>query len=159
MSGLEPGGASGKKEAMDSLPALRADPRVVWHDDILRFGDNDAYGHVNNAAFLVLFESGRVRFRRDHLAAVVPATILTVVARVTVEFLGELHDPDPVQSGTWIRKVGRTSFTFGQVLVSQDAIAARGEAVTVLMEPDTRRPVAIPDEARPVMERMLRSEA
>jgi acyl-CoA thioester hydrolase len=30
------------------LGALLADPRIVWTDDVLRFADTDANGHINN---------------------------------------------------------------------------------------------------------------
>ena len=41
------------------LNDLLADPRVVWTEDVLRFGDTDANGHINNALFATLCESGR----------------------------------------------------------------------------------------------------
>ena len=46
------------------LDTLLDDPRVVWTEDVLRFADTDANGHVNNTLFSVLCESGRVNMFR-----------------------------------------------------------------------------------------------
>ena len=55
------------------LQALLADPRVVWTEDVLRFGDTDANGHINNALFATLCESGRVNLFRTRFDPTLPA--------------------------------------------------------------------------------------
>ena len=52
------------------VASLLADSRVRWTTDILRFSDTDANGHINNAAFAVFCESGRVGFLHDQFRAV-----------------------------------------------------------------------------------------
>ncbi len=41
-----------------------ADPatHTLWRQDIIRFADLDILGHVNNVAYMVFFETGRVAF-------------------------------------------------------------------------------------------------
>ena len=54
------------------LNDLLADPRVVWTEDVLRFGDTDANGHINNALFATLCESGRVNLFRTRFDPTLP---------------------------------------------------------------------------------------
>lgn len=76
------------------------DPRVLWTDDVLRYRDTDANGHVNNAVFAGFCESGRVLFFATHLAPVVPAGVALVIARFVIDFRGELHFPGRVRTAT-----------------------------------------------------------
>src|SRR3954471_16180972 len=91
-----------------ALDALRADPRVAWSEDVLRFGDTDMNGHVNNAVFAVLAESGRVNLFRTQLGEDEREGCYFVIARLLIEFKAELHYPGRVSTGTWIRHLGRT---------------------------------------------------
>jgi acyl-CoA thioester hydrolase len=57
------------------LHHLEDDPRVVWTSDVIRFGDTDAYGHVNNAVFATFCESGRVHLFRTRLDPTLPSGV------------------------------------------------------------------------------------
>jgi acyl-CoA thioester hydrolase len=138
---------------------LENDPRITWTTDVLRFGDTDKFGHVNNAVFATLCESGRVDFFRKRLDAALPPGAFWVIVRLAIEFRAELHYPGEVRTGTWPTKLGRSSVTFGQVLVSDGAQAATAENVCVLMDGATRRPLPLPDAARRIVEDLLRAPA
>lgn len=138
------------------LDALLADPRLVWTDDVLRYGDTDANGHINNSVFSVLCESGRVHLFRSHLTPTMPASAYFVVARLAIDFRAELHYPGTVRTGTWVSRIGRTSIGVAQVILSGGALAATSEAVCVAMDKATRRPTPFPDDTRRVAEGLLR---
>ena len=141
------------------LATLRADSRVVWNEDVIRFSDTDMNGHVNNAVFSVFCESGRVNLLRGKLGPTRPAGAYFVLAKVTIEFRAELHYPGRVLIATWLRSLGRTSVGFGQALFDEASrLVATSEAVTVGMDGPTRRPAALGDETRELVSRMLRSE-
>lgn len=140
------------------LGALAADPRIVWVEDVLRFGDTDANGHINNAVFAVFCESGRVNILRDKLRAVQEAGGFFSIARLVIEFRAELHYPGRVRCGTWVSAMGRTSVTFGQVLLDGSGrLAGTSEAVTVAMDGTTRRPMPLAPETRALIEPMIRA--
>ena len=142
------------------IAALRADPRVIWTEDVLRFSDTDLNGHVNNAAFAVFCESGRVNLLRGTLGPTRERGAYFVIAKLVVEYRAELLFPGRVRSGTWIRSVGRTSFGFGQVILDGDGrLAATSEAVTVSMSGETRRPMPLGDATRALVLSMLREDA
>ncbi len=140
------------------LAELRQDSRVVWTEDLLRFNDTDLNGHVNNAVFATICETGRVTILHDRLGAVLRTGGFFVVVRLAIEFRAELHYPGRVRCGTWIADVGRSSVTFRQALLAADGrLAATSEAVTVAMEAATRRPRPLDDETRAMIVPLVRA--
>jgi len=139
------------------LDDLNDDPRVTWTNDVLRFGDTDAFGHVNNAVFATLCESGRVALFRTRLEESLPPGAFWVIARLAINFRAELHYPGEVRTGTWPTRLGSSSLTFEQALVSNGAPAATAESVCVLMAGETRRPTALPEATRRIVEGLLRA--
>jgi acyl-CoA thioester hydrolase len=132
---------------------------VVWTEDVLRFGDTDAIGHVNNSVFSVLCESGRVSLFRTRIDPTLPKGRYFVIAHLSIDFLAELHYPGRVRTGTWLTRLGRSSMSLEQVIVAGEALAARAKAVCVLMDRATRRPVAFGDETRRLAESLVRHPA
>ena len=141
------------------LDHLEDDPRIAWVTDVLRFGDTDAFGHINNSVFSVLCESGRVHLFASRLRPTLPPGTIFSIARLTINFRAELHYPGEVRTGTWFTRLGRTSVTVEQVLVSNNQVAATAEGVCVLVDGATRRPTPWPDATRRVVEDMLRPAA
>ena len=138
------------------LDDLASDPRVMWVTDVLRFGDTDAFGHINNSTFSVLCESGRVHLFATRLKPTLPPSAYFVIARLAIDFRAELHYPGEVRTGTWLTKLGRTSLTLEQVLVSNTQVAAIAEGICVLADAATRRPTPWPDATRQAVEDLLR---
>lgn len=141
-----------------NAPELLADPKIVWTDDILRFGDTDAIGHVNNSVFAVLCESGRVRLFREKLNPTLGKGQYFVIARLAIDFRAELHYPGAVRTGTWITRIGRSSLGLRQAILSGEAMAGEAEGVCVLIDRATRRPTPFNDVTRRAAEALLRSQ-
>ena len=131
-----------------AAPDLLDDPRIVWTEDVLRFGDTDKNGHINNSVFPVLCESGRVNLFRTKLDPTLPPDIFFVIARLAIDFRTELHYPGRVRTGTWVTRMGTSSIGLSQAIVSGERVAADAEAVCVLMDGETRRPKPFPEEMR-----------
>jgi acyl-CoA thioester hydrolase len=141
---------------MEIEAALR-DPRVLWTEDVLRFADTDAIGHINNTTFSVLCESGRVHLLETRINPTLPTGVFFVIARLAIDFRAELHYPGAVRTGTWIARIGRSSLVLEQMIMSEGRLAATSEAVCVLMDGATRRPVVFPEESRRAIEALLRA--
>jgi acyl-CoA thioester hydrolase len=120
---------------------------TVWNTDILRLSDLDHQRHVNNAVHAVLFTNGRYHFIQHHVRPHGAGDMPLALVRITIEYLNEMHHPGEVECGTLIRRVGRTSITFGQALFKDGKCAAVAESVMVLLDPKTRRPKPLPPEA------------
>lgn len=108
--------------------------------EIIRFGDLDAQGHVNNAVFATYFESGRVALFRDPDLGIGVANATFVLVRQEIDFLRELRWPGNVVVGTALAELGRTSFTMAQAIFNGEECAAAGRAILVMLDATTRRP-------------------
>jgi acyl-CoA thioester hydrolase len=126
---------------------------VVWNKDTLRLSDHDHQDHVNNAVHAVLFTNGRYNFIQRNLRPHVAGEAPLALVRITIEYLNEMHHPGEVECGTSIRRVGRSSVTFGQALFNEGRCAAVAESVMVLLDPATRRAKPLPPEAVAQLER------
>jgi len=115
--------------------------------DIIRFGDLDPQGHVNNTVFATFFETGRVAFLREPGNALSPPGTTSVLARLDINFLKELHWPGEVEIGTGIAEIGRSSFTFLQAIFHEGACAATARATMVMIDDATRKARPLPAEA------------
>jgi acyl-CoA thioester hydrolase len=126
-------------------PVLAHYPHRVT--EIVRFGDLDPQGHVNQAVFLTYFESGRVAmFRNPDLGIGVPGATFVMV-RMEVNYLRELHWPGTIEVGTGLAEFGRSSFSVEQAIFRDGACAASGRATLVCMDTATRKSRPLPEEA------------
>jgi acyl-CoA thioester hydrolase len=127
------------------VPQLADYPHRV--NDIIRFGDLDPQGHVNNAVYSTYFESGRVAMFRTPDLGIGIANATFVVVRQEIDFLRELHWPGDVVIGTALAEFGRSSFTVVQTIFHGDICAAAGRATLVMMDTVTRRARPLTEEA------------
>ena len=111
--------------------------RVV---ETIRFGDLDRQNHVNNAVFATHFRSGRVIILYgEEYGLIVPGANF-VLARLAIDFLGEMHWPGDVTIGTAISRVGNSSLGFYQALFVTDVCVATAENTLVMVDTLTRKP-------------------
>ena len=115
--------------------------------DIVRFGDLDPQGHVNNAVFSTYLESGRVAMFRDPDLGIGVANATFVLVRQEIDFLRELRWPGDVVVGTALCEFGRSSFTVAQAIFCGEECAAAGRATMVMIDTVTRRPRPLTPEA------------
>ena len=117
----------------------------LWTADVLRYADTDRQGHVNNAVFSTFFETGRVRLLLDPAQPLAPDGCAFVIARITIDFRGEILWPGEVRIGTAITSTGRSSFVLAQGLFVDERCVATAESTIVLTDQSTRRSTALPD--------------
>jgi acyl-CoA thioester hydrolase len=107
--------------------------------DTVRYGDTDRQGHVNNAVFSTYLESGRVALLLDPAAPLADPGAAFVIARLTLDFLGEITWPGRIDIGTGVAAVGRSSVVLRQGLFQAGSCVATGESVIVQVDLGTRR--------------------
>ncbi len=124
---------------------------VVWRRDIIRWGDLDSMGHVNNAMFSRFFESGRIALLDGfgQQSALAPDNV--VLAHISIDFLNELHFPGEVQTGLRVLSLGRSSFTVAEAIFQNDQCAATASAVMVFIDLETRQSTPLPDSVRQLL--------
>jgi len=156
MPGLQPP-APGVRSLSDispvpDLPATDPAAYRFFEPERVRFDDLDPVGHANNNAIGVYMESGRVAFHR-HIGLNRHAHgRVFVLARTAIDFRAEVHFPAELRVGVRLLRIGRTSWTLGTALFDGQICAATGEAVIVLIDKETRKPVALPDAMRLTLE-------
>ncbi len=107
--------------------------------DKLRYCDTDRQGHVNNAVFASLFETGRVDLLYHPDRPLCDPGTSFVIARLAIDFIAELTWPGSVEIRTRIAALGRSSIRLDQALFQNGRLVARGESIVVLTSLETRR--------------------
>lgn len=115
--------------------------RFTYHC-ALRWSDLDAYGHVNNARFLTLYEEARVAmmFVGAREAGVTSFEDGIVVSRHEVDYLRPVDYGDPVRIELWIEDLRPSRFTVCYELFDGDLLASRARSVLVPYDLDKQRP-------------------
>lgn len=133
------------------MPPIRSDFEI-WEPQQVRWGDMDAFGHVNNTTYFTYCESARMRYFRaaglGELRAAPPVGPAAVNANCN--FLRQLHAPDELDVGVRVREIGRSSFTFeyGIFRRGEDQLVAYGSSVVVWVDYAAGRSVALPESLR-----------
>ncbi len=118
----------------------------TWTSVTLRYGDTDRQGHINNAVYCTLFESGRVAFLYDENGSVAGSGKTFVIARLAMDFLAEMNFPGVAEVGSRVLSIGRSSFTVGQALFKDSDCCSTSESVIVLTDESTRKSIPLTDE-------------
>ena len=84
----------------------------------VQWGDQDAFGHVNNVVYFRWFESARIEyFRHAGLAHVMSNQgIGPILASIKCDFKRQLTYPDSLQVTASIASIGRTSLKMTHLL-------------------------------------------
>jgi len=122
--------------------------------DKLRFGDTDRQGHVNNAVFTTFFETGRVALMEGVDQPLREPGFGFMVARLCVDYRGEIFWPGMVEIGTGVKAVGNTSITFIQALFQGEKCVATAESVVVQVDAKEHRPVPVGEKMRGLLEKL-----
>jgi acyl-CoA thioester hydrolase len=122
--------------------------------DIIRFGDLDPQGHVNNTVFATFFETGRVMLLREPKNLLNPPGATSVLARLDINFLREMHWPGDVIIGTGTLEIGRSSYTFLQAIFHEGECAATAKATMVMIDAATRRARPLPEDVVARLEKL-----
>jgi acyl-CoA thioester hydrolase len=103
------------------------------YDVALRWSDMDAYGHVNNARFLTLYEEARVAMffvgARAHGLGSFEEGI--VIARHEIDYLRPVDYGDPVRVEMWISQMRAAAFTVSYEMFDDDVLVSRAQSVCV----------------------------
>ncbi len=130
----------------------------------IRFGDIDAYDHVNNVVFLQYLEDARVQLTFAELPGggtfqdLVGKDLFTLVGRHEIEYLAPISfRPTPIFVNIWVTNIGGSSFDFGYTVTESDATVLYAQAATsmVLVSRTTGRPVRLSDAQRTALEAWL----
>ncbi|WP_029149770.1 acyl-CoA thioesterase [Microbacterium indicum] len=126
----------------------------------LRWGDQDAFGHINNVQAMRILEEARLRAfwvhedpARSYDAAVIRPDLrvgdegpyFVVIARHEVEYTVQMpYAHEPVTVRMWFAKLGGSSAELQYEIVRGDAVHVRAASTIVLIDQASGRPVRLP---------------
>ncbi|HLL05798.1 MAG TPA: thioesterase family protein [Myxococcaceae bacterium] len=121
----------------------------------VHWSEMDAYGHVNNARYLVWFESARIDYL-SHLGLVGAghSGLGPILASTHADFLKPVVFPANLLAGARVSRIGRSSITMEHVVVDADrgTVYARGGAVIVTLRYPEYEKTLVPQEVRAAIE-------
>ena len=103
----------------------------------VRWGDLDAFGHVNNATYLIYAQEARFAWS---------GILEMVVARAEVDFIAPIYDGDIyLDIELWVHVIGNSSFGITYEIKNKGELLARIKTVQVTVSMDTKKSRPIND--------------
>jgi acyl-CoA thioester hydrolase len=130
------------------------------HHNVLqvRWNDLDAFGHVNNAAYLTFVQEARADFTWYARKQRGEAPILTdmVVARAEVDFLEPIYEGGiEVDVAISVTRIGQASFDLFYEISRDGVMHARASTVQVAVSMETKKSRPLNEEERTYLTRYL----
>jgi len=136
----------------EQSPMLAAGRRLLITSRMpVRWGDMDAYGHVNNTVYFRYLEQTRVEWLEQMGSAVSPDNAeAPVIINAACTFMLPVNYPATVIVRMYGGEPGRSSLmTWYELLVEGDErVYAEGSSKVVWMNPQTGKSVPLPEAVR-----------
>lgn len=118
-----------KSNTKDQVNSLDQYPFKTFEK--LRYADTDRQGHVNNAVFATILETGRVEILYNPSKPITSPDSSFVIAHQSLDFHSELVWPGRVDIGSRIISIGKSSILFEHGLFQESNCAATAKVVIV----------------------------
>lgn len=141
-------------ESEKPQPEPRASYRA-FHDITTRWEDNDVYGHVNNVVYYSWFDSAvNAHLIERGTLDIHRGEVIGLVVETQCNYFAPVEFPQRVEAGVRVANIGRSSVRYevGIFVKGEDRTAAKGHFVHVYVNRASRRPAALPDNMRIVLE-------
>ena len=113
----------------------------------VRWGDLDAFGHVNNATYLIYAQEARYAWSK---------MLEMVVARAEVDFIAPIYTGDIyIDVEIWVNKIGTSSFGLTYEMKNGDELVAVVKTVQVTVSMDTKKSRPLNDAEREFLNKYL----
>ena len=113
----------------------------------VRWGDLDAFGHVNNATYLIYAQEARYAWSK---------MLEMVVARAEVDFIAPIYTGDIyIDVEIWVNKIGTSSFGVTYEMKNGDELLAVVKTVQVTVSMDTKKSRPMNDAEREFLNKYL----
>ena len=141
---------SHRHESLDGFPVVVTIP-LLW-------GDQDAFGHVNNLVYLRWCETARVVYleRAGLWVPLPPQGVGPILAGIHCDYKRPLNYPDTVDVGARVTRIGNSSFQMDHRVMSHALreVAAEVSSTLVMLDYSANRTVRVSDESRRVIDEL-----
>ena len=113
----------------------------------VRWGDLDAFGHVNNSTYLIFAQEARYAWSK---------MLEMVVARAEVDFIAPIYTGDIyIDVEIWVNKIGTSSFGVTYEMKNGDELLAVVKTVQVTVSKETKKSRPLNDAEREFLNKYL----
>lgn len=127
----------------------------IYRTITTRWFDNDVYAHMNNSVHYQLFDTVvNGHLLEEGLLDLHNSSTVFLVVESGCSYFSEIAFPDVINAGLRVAKLGKSSVTYEVGLFLQDSVtaAASGHFIHVNVDRKTRRPEALSNRVRAVLE-------
>ena len=135
-----------------------SEKKIILRDDYQKFYplstrwmDNDMFGHINNVVYYSFFDTAVTHFLIETgILRLKNNPIVFYVVHTSCNFITSLSYPEEIEAGIMLKKIGKTSITYGVSVFKKGTIsaAAYGEFIHVLVDRNSNKATPIPDDIR-----------
>lgn len=122
--------------------------KFVFEQEILvRWGDMDSFGHVNNSVYLTYFEQARVLWWQEMQWLPKEMNFGPVIVTARAAFIKPVVYPDTLQAKLYVHSVGRSSYIIDYELYSKDkgaGLMTEGETKVVWIDYKKQKSAPLP---------------
>jgi acyl-CoA thioester hydrolase len=122
----------------------------------VRFGDIDAFGHVNHAVFFTYMEQSRSEYVvRLGLPALMPSDLNFILAEAACSYKAPIFYGTPLEVKTRVERIGTSSFKMAHQIENRSTrqILAVGHSILVIYDYHQNKSVSMPDDWRAAIEK------
>jgi len=120
-----------------------------------RWMDNDAYGHVNNVVYYSWFDTVvNAHLIEQGALDIHHGETIGLVIETQCNYFAPVEFPQVVEAGLRVAKLGSSSVRYevGLFLQGESMTAAKGHFIHVYVDRASRRPTALPERLKRVLE-------
>ena len=143
-----------------------SEKKMILRDDYQKFYplstrwmDNDMFGHINNVVYYSFFDTAVTHFLIETgILRLKNNPIVFYVVHTSCNFITSLSSPEEIEAGIMLKKIGKTSITYGVSVFKKDAIsaAAYGEFIHVLVDRNSNKATLIPEDIRQKIKSLMK---
>ena len=143
---------------MESEKLIHRSDYSYFHPITTRWADNDIYGHINNVVYYSYFDTVANQYLIEFADFnPVSAPVIGVIVHSNCNYIKAIAYPDKIEAGLTVKKLGRSSVTYGIGVFRQgeSAACAYGEFVHVFVNRKNNLPMSIPTKIRESLQKIL----
>ena len=143
---------------MESAKLIHRSDYSYFQPITTRWADNDVYGHINNVVYYSYFDTVANQYLIEFADFnPINASIIGVVVHSNCTYIKAIAYPNKIEAGLTIKKLGKTSVTYGIGIFKkgEKAAYAYGEFVHVFVNRKDNQPTSIPKKINEAFQKIL----
>ncbi len=146
---------------MESEKLMHRSDYSFFKNITTRWADNDIYGHINNVVYYSYFDTVANQYLIEFADFnPISAPVIGVIVHSSCNYIKAIAYPDKIEAGLTVKKLGKSSVTYGIGVFRQgeSAACAYGEFVHVFVNRKDKLPISIPSKIRESLQKILVNE-